>query len=101
MEALRYDLVKNRLIGNDISISLSKMGVDCLKIEIRNANLSGVNDSFKSSAASLIGEDDVNMVKFLVNASVRNKFSCKLIKLRDQPINRLLVLTCDVKDQEI
>jgi hypothetical protein len=35
-EALRYNLVKGRVIGEDgdIAVTLSKMGVECLKIEI-------------------------------------------------------------------
>ena len=35
-ETLRYDLVKNRQIAEDLAINLSKMGNDCLNIELYN-----------------------------------------------------------------
>lgn len=53
-EAIRYELVKGRVVGGDVSITLSKMGVDCIKIEVRNAS---END------------EKVNAVQFIVNAS--------------------------------
>lgn len=113
-EALRYDLVKNRVIGSDLCISLSKMGVDCLKIEIRNSKFmqqdlqSSFEDSLtlKSSQAlrplvECPSTEHVNLVKFIVNASQRNKFVCKLLKVRDHSVNRILLLTCDLKDHQI
>jgi hypothetical protein len=33
---LRYELVRGRVIADDIAINLSKMGSDCLSIEIYN-----------------------------------------------------------------
>jgi hypothetical protein len=42
------------------------------------------------------------MMKFSINASQRNKFCSKLLKVKDHEISRLLVLTCDLRDpQEI
>ena len=35
-ESLRYDLVKGRLIAEDLAINLTKIGTDCLNIEIYN-----------------------------------------------------------------
>lgn len=41
-------------------------------------------------------------MKFSINASQRNKFCSKLLKVKDHEISRLLVLTCDLRDpQEI
>ena len=36
-----------------------------------------------------------------MNASHRNKFVCKLVKLRDQPLTRLLALTCSMTESEL
>ena len=94
-------------------INLSKIGIDSLKIEIRNKvytpdhfPLLTKQVSMKKSDSQIapmpqISEENVNSVKFLVNASQRNKFICKLIKIKDQSQTRLLVLTCDLKDSEI
>ena len=42
------------------------------------------------------------MMKFSINASQRNKFFSKLLKVKDHEISRVLVLTCDLRDpQEI
>jgi hypothetical protein len=38
------------------------------------------------------------MVKFSINATQRNKFISKLIRVKDHEVNRLLVLTCDLRD---
>ena len=35
-ETIHYDLVKNRQIADDLAINLSKMGNDCLNIELYN-----------------------------------------------------------------
>ena len=110
---MNYDLLRNRQIGEDLVINLSKIGIDSLKIEIRNKvytpdhfPLLTKQESMKKSDSQIapmpqISEENVNSVKFLVNASQRNKFICKLIKIKDQSQTRLLVLTCDLKDSEI
>ena len=110
---MNYDLLRNRQIGEDLEINLSKIGIDSLKIEIRNKvytpdhfPLLTKQESMKKSDSQIapmpqISEENVNSVKFLVNASQRNKFICKLIKIKDQSQTRLLVLTCDLKDSEI
>lgn len=36
LEALKYDLLKDRAIGDDLLINLSKVGIDCLNIEVKN-----------------------------------------------------------------
>jgi hypothetical protein len=42
------------------------------------------------------------MMKFSINASQRNKFFSKLLKVKDHEISRVLVLTSDLRDpQEI
>lgn len=70
MEALRYDFVKNRQVGNDISVSLSKMGVDCIKIEVRNQLFgASLNRAGSSEGSPTTHEDDRNAVQFIVNAS--------------------------------
>lgn len=98
-------MVKNRQVGHDISITLSKMGVDCIKIEVRNLLFGGAPlgkaGSSENPSSPVILEDDRNAVQFIVNASQRNKFVCKLLKLRDQPMNRILIVICDLKECEI
>jgi hypothetical protein len=35
-ETLRYELIRGRVIAEDLAINLTKMGTDCLNIEIYN-----------------------------------------------------------------
>lgn len=42
-----------------------------------------------------------NLVRFIINASKRDKYVCKLLRIKDQEINRLLMLSCDLKPHEI
>ena len=35
--ALKYDLIKNRFLEGDLCVNLSKIGVDCFRIEIKNS----------------------------------------------------------------
>ena len=51
-EALRYDLIKNREVGinGQLNISLAKIGVESIKIDVRNNNATSSiekNDSHK------------------------------------------------------
>jgi hypothetical protein len=36
LEALKYDLLKDRIIGEDLVVNLSKVGIECLNIEVKN-----------------------------------------------------------------
>jgi hypothetical protein len=36
LEALKYDLLKDRIIGEDLVVNLSKVGMECLNIEVKN-----------------------------------------------------------------
>jgi hypothetical protein len=35
-DTVRYDMIRGRVIGEDLAINLSKLGTDCLKIELYN-----------------------------------------------------------------
>lgn len=90
--ALRYDLVKNRFIEGDLCLNLSKIGVDCLKIEIKNSQFmvdspgspsvgsagvkqgspmqDGMEKLLKAQTMQpTLDEDLANSVKFIINAS--------------------------------
>jgi hypothetical protein len=60
-------------------ISLSKMGVDCLKVEVKNSNY-----IFDPNNTNVSKQDDLNnVVRFAVNANSRNKYISKLLKVKD------------------
>ena len=96
---LRYDLIKDRQIGEDLCISLSKMGVDCMKLQLRNSFLTPLQS--EQTLPHIPLKDSVETVRFIINTRERNKFISKLIRLKEQDVNRMLVLTCDLKDADI
>lgn len=55
------------------------MGVDCLKVEVKNSNY-----IFDPNNTNVSKQDDLNnVVRFAVNANSRNKYISKLLKVKD------------------
>ena len=84
-EALRYELLRNRQIGGEFNLTLAKIGVECLKIEIANASYM---EEIQIQSQTKLGGDmftevNRNLVKFIINASKRDKYVCKLLRIKD------------------
>ena len=95
-----------------MNIALSKLGGDCLKIEIRNNKHSPApvpvvpeNTPKRRRKTPLPKEqpkpdEKTNVVRFMVNTSQRSKYVCKMIRLEDHQLNRLLMVSCSFVGEE-